>query len=272
MRKGTRKLQILDGYRHTFSHPLRLPSANYPKPIPQEGAPRARGIEPKRRHLVPVLTVMEKQLSALLEDHSRIGEHLYDCILQSLYAIESNLRVRHTTSSDPMTHTRQAPMDIAGQMNHLIGEVRHMINELNTGVVRNTSLTTDLHALKSLYEETGKVRITLDLQRTALGALTRDEEREILTIIREALNNCVRHAEAAHATISIRRRGAKIRVQISDDGNGFVIPDDRSRGYGLVAMESCAKKIGGLMRIQSEHSRGTTIIVEFSLEPLLAPV
>lgn len=231
-----------------------------------------RGSEPERRTLGPVLTVMEKHLSALLEDRSRIGLDLHDCILQSLYAIDVNLRARGRTSSLPISTRHQAPVDLAGQMNHVIGEIRHMIHKLNTGLVQNTSLTTDLHALKSLYEEIGKVSITLDLQRTALGALTRDEEREILTIIREALNNCVRHAEAAHATISIRRRGAKIRVQISDDGNGFIIQDDRPRGYGLVAMESCAKKIGGLMRIRSEQGQGTAILVEFSLEPILTPV
>ncbi len=94
----------------------------------------------------------------------------------------------------------------------------------------------------------------------------------MLSIAREGLSNCVRHARATHATISICRRGDRIRLQISDDGRGFATGDGRPQGYGLANMTARAKKIGGTLRIQSEEGRGTDIIAEFSLEPILTPV
>lgn len=272
MGKDTRKLQILDGYRHAFSHSPHLQVGDHSRPLWKQGGARARCVEPSRQNLVPALTAMEQRLSALLEDRSQIGQDLHDCILQSLYAIEFNMQACHTTSSDHATGANQSPADIAGQINQLIGEIRQMIQGINTGIVKDSRLRADLHALKSIYDEIGHVRVTLDLQRTALEMLTRDEEREILNIIREALSNCVRHAHATHANISIRRRGTKIRIHISDNGNGFVVEDARSRGYGLVAIESRAKKIGGIVRIQSEEGRGTHILVEFSLDPMLVSV
>jgi signal transduction histidine kinase len=215
---------------------------------------------------------MEERLSSLLEDRSRIGQNLHDHILQSLYAIQSNIQTRRLTSPDRVTHTSQPPQDITGQINRLIGEIRHMIQGLNEGVVKDSRLTDDLYALKSTYNEIGHVRITLDLQPAAVEVLTRDEEREILTIIREALSNSVRHAHASHATISIRRRGAKIRIHISDNGAGFDVKDNQHRGYGLASIESRARKIGGTLRLHSELGRGTQLTVEFSLEPMLTPV
>ena len=215
---------------------------------------------------------MEQRLSSLLEDRSRIGQDLHDCILQSLYAIESTVQTRRLVSPGCAANSIQPPQDLTGQINRLIGDIRQMIQGLNGEVVNDSRLTDDLYALKSIYDEIGHVRITLNLHPAAVEVLTRDEEREILTIVREALSNCIRHAHATRATISIRRSGAKIRIHISDDGSGFTVDDTRNRGYGLTTIESRARKIGGILRLHSELGRGTQLTVEFSLEPLLTPV
>lgn len=272
VRKETRKLHILDGFRHTLSPVSRPHWEKYPQAIRKEPASQTQCTDPSRENLGPTLTAMERRLSALLEDRSRIGQDLHDCILQSLYAIELNMQAPRAANSHRMAHVTPSPADIASQINRLIGEIRQMIHGLNSGMINDSGLTSDLHALKSIYDEIGHVKITLDLQQSALEMLTRDEERELLNIIREALSNCVRHAHATHAAVSIRRRGSKIRLHISDDGNGFGVKDASTRGYGFAIIESRAKKIGGIARIQSEKGRGTQIIVEFSLEPILIPV
>ncbi|MBH0204897.1 MAG: hypothetical protein HP498_03595 [Nitrospira sp.] len=218
------------------------------------------------------LRAMEQRLSALLEDRTHIGRDLHDCILQSLYAIGLNIEAewrkhRHTTPESEQTHAHTIE-----QINRLIHDIRQMIHGLDEGVVQEFDLMTELQTLKSAYDQIGHVRISLDLHPAAIEVLTKEEEREILSIAREALSNCVRHARAAHAAISIRRRGDRIRLQISDDGRGFATGDGRPQGYGLANMTARAKKIGGTLRIQSEEGRGTDIIAEFSLEPILTPV
>lgn len=167
---------------------------------------------------------------------------------------------------------KQPTTGIANQVNQLIGGIQHILQGLSGEAANDSCLTAELYALKSIYEEIGRVRITLTLHHTALDLLAKDEEREILSIIREALNNCTRHARATHATISIRRRGAKILVQISANGNGLAVEGSRTRGYGVASMKSHAKNIGGNLRIQSKGGRGTSITLEFSLEPLLISV
>ena len=244
----------------------------HPQPGRKGIAPHTHYAGQHGEHFATPLIAMEQQLSALLEDRSRIGQDLHDGILQSLYAILSNIQVPLVANAHHVTNTTHASADMIGQINQLIGEIRQMVNELNSGVIKDSSLKTDLEALQSVYDDIGNIQITLDLQRPALDVLTRDEERELLNIIREALCNCVRHAQANHAVVSIRRRGSKIRAQISDDGNGFTPKEGRSRGYGFVTIASRAKRIGGTVRIQSEEGHGTQISVEFSLEPMLSPV
>lgn len=227
---------------------------------------------PRMEEPMDTLRAMEQRLSALLEDRAHIGRDLHDCILQSLYAIGLNIeaewrRHRHTTPESEQTHAHTIE-----QINRLIHDIRQMIHGLDEGVVQEFDLMTELQTLKLAYNQIGHVQIRLDLHPAAIEVLTKEEEREILSIAREALSNCVRHARATHAAISIRKRGDRIRVQISDDGKGFAMGEGRPQGYGLANMTARAKKMGGTLRIQSEEGRGTDIIAEFLLEPILTPV
>ena len=227
---------------------------------------------PGMENTMDTLRAMEQRLSALLEDRTHIGRDLHDCILQSLYAIGLNIEATWREHPRATPESEQAHAHTIEQINRLIHDIRQMIHGLDEGVVQEFDLVTELQTLKSVYNQIGRMRISLDLHPAAIEVLTKEEEREILCIAREALSNCVRHARATHAAISIRKRGDRIRVQISDDGQGFAMRDGRPQGYGLANMTARAKKIGGTLRIQSEEGRGTEITAEFLLEPILAPV
>jgi signal transduction histidine kinase len=147
-----------------------------------------------------------------------------------------------------------------------------MIRELESGSVQEFDLSSELSALCTTYEQTGRFQVKLDLQHNAIDVLTKEEEREILNIVREALSNCARHANASQAVVSIHMREARIRVSVHDDGIGFSTAVGRSRGYGLANMEARAKRLGGALRIHSKTGEGTQVIAEFSLEPLLSTV
>lgn len=269
MRSGKEGLRILNGFRQP---PLNAPTRRSPGLLRDKGgAPAHRGA-PRKDDLVDALRVMEQRLSTLLEDRTRIGRDLHDCVLQSVYALGLNIEAarrepRHTTPESQQVHTHTIE-----HINRLIHDIRQMIHGLDEGVVQEFDLTVELKALKTAYDQVRHMQIALDLQPAAIEVLTKEEEREILNIVREALSNCVRHAKAAHASISIRKRGERIRVQISDDGQGFAMGDGQPRSYGLANMAARARKIGGTLRIQSEEGHGTEIIAEFSLEPMLVPV
>jgi signal transduction histidine kinase len=265
-RKG---FQILDGFRHSVLDDRTGRLSGMPQD--SESVSIHRG-KPRKDNLIDSLRAMEQRLSALLEDRTHIGRDLHDCILQSLYAIGLNIEAAWREHPRTTPESEQAHAHTIEQINRLIHDIRQMIHGLDEGVVQEFDLVTELQTLKSAYNQIGRMRISLDLHPAAIEVLTKEEEREILCIAREALSNCVRHARATHAAISIRKRGERIRVQISDDGQGFAMVNGRPQGYGLANMTARAKKIGGTLRIQSEEGRGTDIIAEFLLEPILTPV
>jgi signal transduction histidine kinase len=170
------------------------------------------------------------------------------------------------------TRARRSHLTFTDEIKRLTCELQDIIQQLDEGVVCEFDLTAELQTLKSFYEDIGRVRITLDLQPSALALLTREEEREMLFIVRQALSNYVRPTRATRATISIRRRGGRIRLCISDEGTGSAPGQGHSLDCWLVGIEARAKNLGGVFRVQCPKGRGTQITLEFSLEPMLVVV
>ena len=119
------------------------------------------------------------------------------------------------------------------------------------------------------YKLLGRLDIELIIQAHAITLMTKEEKHEVLDITREALNNCIRHAQATRAIIKLNHSRASIRLTIMDNGIGFIATASQRRGYGLTNIENRVRKLGGRLHIQSRKGRGTRILAEFALEPIL---
>ncbi len=274
MNEGKR-LHIIDGFRQSPPPNRRHPSGSGQGAGLTHNRERdfyANPAAPAGGQLTVALKATEARLSSLLEDRTRISRDLHDSVLQSLYAIGLSLETSHRTASSPRPGAGRAYTHAVDQLNHLIHEVRGMIKGLTDGSVQEVNLNEELRKLADSYEQIGGVMVALELQPAALDVLTREEEQEILNIVREALSNCVRHAQATHIDVTVRAHHNRIRVSIRDNGKGFTVTASSPKGYGLINMESRARKLGGHLLLQSKPGQGTRITAEFLLEPILTSV
>lgn len=85
------------------------------------------------------------------------------------------------------------------------------------------------------------------------------QRRHLLLIFKEAMNNCVKYAEANEAVLSVKKRGDLLELQFSDDGKGFDLEKTNS-GNGLKNMRARAEKLGGEFSIRTKPGQGTTIV------------
>lgn len=271
--KDGKRLRIIDGFRQS-------PSLSQRNRFGQDTGLRqdresdvsSQLTRPTGGELTVALKATESRLSSLLEDRSRISRDLHDSVLQSLYAIGLSLETSRHISAPPQPGTDHPYANAVDQLNHLIHEVRGMIKGLTDGSVQDVNLNEELSKLAGSYEQIGGITVALGLQPAALDVLTREEEQEILNIVREALSNCVRHAQATHIDVTVRAHHNRIRVSIRDNGKGFTVTGSSPKGYGLMNMETRARKLGGSLLLQSKPGRGTRVTAEFLLEPMLAPV
>jgi signal transduction histidine kinase len=88
-------------------------------------------------------------------------------------------------------------------------------------------------------------------------------EYNLLRIVREAVNNAVKHSGADTITVSLHNKPDKLTLTIQDDGSGFD-RDHASPGpghYGLIGMKERASQIGATLEVNSQPGEGTTISV-----------
>jgi signal transduction histidine kinase len=112
------------------------------------------------------------------------------------------------------------------------------------GVVKNTTLGTSLH---TTFQTQGKVPV-----------LPQAWQENLLRIGQEALTNTLKYARAKHFGTRLICNVKEVRLELSDDGDGFQVKDRRD-GFGLTGMRERAEEMGGKLKIASSPGMGTTI-------------
>ena len=85
-------------------------------------------------------------------------------------------------------------------------------------------------------------------------------EQSIYRVAQEALENCVRHAEAKTLWVMLTHSTKQLKVCIKDDGQGFDRSNSTSLGrYGVAGMQERAQVIGSTLQVESSIGQGTTV-------------
>ena len=89
--------------------------------------------------------------------------------------------------------------------------------------------------------------------------------------VRETLMNVIKHSDAHHVQISLRRELDTLIITIADDGKGFDISasgkhQSASTGFGLFSLRERLSYLGGTLAIHSVPDKGTTITMQTKLQ------
>jgi signal transduction histidine kinase len=95
----------------------------------------------------------------------------------------------------------------------------------------------------------------------------------LFRITQEAVNNAVKHSEAAKITIRIVVTPSKLTLIVEDDGDGIgintntdLIKLEAKDGIGMHTMRYRASLLGATLGISRRQEGGTTVIVELPIE------
>jgi signal transduction histidine kinase len=91
-------------------------------------------------------------------------------------------------------------------------------------------------------------------------------ETTIFAIVRETVNNAIKHAQAGSIAVEIKETATAIYTQIKDNGRGFdvdqVMDNYEQRGsLGMLNLQERADLIGGELSIKSVPDHGTRITI-----------
>lgn len=87
-------------------------------------------------------------------------------------------------------------------------------------------------------------------------------------ILREAVNNIIKHSGATHCTVTCQIEGGDFQLAIQDNGRGIPMELDGrlDRGHGMSSMKHRAKQLQGQCLVESGPGYGTVIRLTLPLE------
>ena len=195
-------------------------------------------------------------------ERRRIATELHDRIGQSLAFARLKLA--------GLSQEQRELKPVQDLIEQAIVDTRSLTFELSPPVLYELGLVPALEWLtRKIEQEHGvQTRFHDDGQPKLIG----ENFRIVLfQAVRELLVNVVKHAQARHAQVLLRRDGDALRIIIEDDGIGFEVSKSTSeapRSFGLFNVRERVEYLGGKVKIRSVNNCGTrvTLIAPLNVE------
>ena len=200
---------------------------------------------------------------AVVEERERIGQDLHDGVIGRIYAVALSLDdLDQIMASRPDEAVERVDRAIDA-LHGAIGEIRSFIFGLRPGSEEG-GLTAALETLADELRSATGVRVVVHASHPPV---VRDEiANELLKVAREALSNVARHANATSATVTLTTTELELRLEVTDDGQGFDPAAPIASGHrGLENMQRRAERLGGRLAVVSAAGSGTRIILSLPL-------
>lgn len=229
----------------------------------------------RRRHLIEELTATRADLAeaqhtaGVLAERERLAHEIHDTLAQGLSSILLLLgaagRSLPGNPANAARHVDQARQAAADNL----AEARRFVAALTPPALDGTSLA---GALERLCATTGaRHSITARFHLTGVPTpLPTSHEVALLRIAQAAIANTVRHARAATVEVGLSYFDDEIALDVADDGIGFdptVLPepDPGEGGFGLAAMHTRTRGLGGSLDVRSSPGHGTAVATRLPL-------
>ncbi|MEP7381541.1 MAG: sensor histidine kinase [Gemmatimonadota bacterium] len=192
------------------------------------------------------------------EERAQIARELHDSCAQSLAALQMELSVVALETTDRVAAERlERVRRMAGDV---LDEVRLLSHTVHPREMDDLGLGAALHHLVREVKRRGALYVDVDID-----PMTADLAPAVAWVMyrvaREALTNIVRHAGAATIVLRAGISGDFARIEVRDDGVGF-LPDDAERrrpGMGLSSMRERLALLEGDLEVDSALGRGTCV-------------
>lgn len=195
------------------------------------------------------LNLAHEQIAHLakLAERERIARDLHDVLGHTLSVVVLKSELAGKLMERDPERARSEIGDVEQIARKALGEVREAIRGY-----RSEGLAAEIARAQKTLDAAG---VTLEFGTTP-PQLAPAEETVLSLIVREAVTNIVRHAQASRCRLEFAANGTGTALVVEDDGRGGI----RQEGNGLRGMRERVESMGGQLRIDSDH--GTRLLVQ----------
>lgn len=203
----------------------------------------------------------------LMQERATIARELHDSLAQVL----SYLRIQLTLLKRAVPQENEQAQSLIGNFSQALNDAYRQLRELLT-TFRLTLQQADLPA--ALQETIAPLRQQTDATihldcRMPTQALDAQQQVHLLQIIREAVLNAIKHADAQEISVTCSTSSTGEHcATILDNGKGIASLEEPVGHYGLNIMHERAAQLGGQLTISRPKEGGTLIAIAFRSAPV----
>jgi signal transduction histidine kinase len=203
-----------------------------------------------------------KRVSSLIDgqemERQRLSRDLHDSLGQSILAVKIKLEQAKNASAEK---SQQIIFETRELLKNTIQEIRNISNNLMPPVLEAFGIE---HGLKNLCKDTTEntgIKINFTTENIP-GSLDPRLQIYLYRISQEAINNITKHSSATLASVKISCCRNCISLNIADNGKGFEVQKNTSKGNGIMNMKERVQLLRGEYKILSSPGKGTRINIE----------
>jgi signal transduction histidine kinase len=197
------------------------------------------------------------------KERKRIAAELHDSIGQNLLIIKNSALIGLRLKRSPSKMAKRLT-EISDYASQTLQDIRKVSQNLRPVLLDRLGLTESLLNLVGTISSATSIQTTASIDRVD-NLLNKEAEINVFRIVQESLNNIVKHSQATHAEISIKKNAQKIRILINDNGKGMDTSSsliNTNTGMGLFGIAERINMLNGTWQISSLPDSGTSIQVE----------
>jgi len=205
-----------------------------------------------------VRSLAGKLITAQDDERRRIALELHDDVVQRLGLLSIQLQSLEKSVPPEMTEAHDVLSSIRQDAEAASTALRELSHQLHSSVLQHVGLPT---ALKGLCRTVSQEhRIAAEVEANEIHGSTDEIDLGLFRIAQEALNNVVKHSNAADVKVRLVQDANQLHLEVNDNGIGFN-PSGQSIGLGMISMRERVRLLNGELLIESKPNMGTRIQV-----------
>ncbi|WP_276851143.1 nitrate/nitrite two-component system sensor histidine kinase NarQ [Enterobacter oligotrophicus] len=205
----------------------------------------------------------------LMEERATIARELHDSLAQVLSYLRIQLALLKRAVPEEDLPAQTIIADFSRELNNAWRQLRELLTTFRL-TLNHANLPAALQeSLDGLQSQT-QAKLVLDCRLSSL-ALDAQKQVHLLQIVREAVLNAIKHAQASEIIVScITSADGTHTVTIRDNGIGIGEASEPPGHYGLNIMRERAGRLGGTLHFSPPPNGGTQVSVTFRTPAALA--
>ena len=192
-----------------------------------------------------------------LQERNRIAREIHDSLGHSLTALNLHLEMALKLAQIQPEKSRQVLTEAKRLGSTALNDVRQSVSALRSDPLEKLDLLVAINKLADEFQLSNHVRpkCYLDLPLN----LPQPIATTIYRIIQEALTNISKYAQASKVIIEIQTFETELKLQIVDNGCGFIINNNMT-GFGLQGMRERVLSLHGKFEIISTPNTASDLL------------